>query len=99
MFLNELTGYGHIYPDAVRNQRKRLRKHLLVCSLESLSELTSQREFKAQNQPLMSQARILAALFTIQHLISQFNLHEFNRVLISRDCYAQSLRELFLWQE
>jgi hypothetical protein len=38
-------------------------------------------------------------LFTIQHLITQYNLYEFNRVLVSRDCYASSLRELFLWQE
>jgi hypothetical protein len=99
LFLNELTGYGHVYPEAVRNQRKRLRKHLLVCSLETLSELTSQREFKSQRQSLLVQARILAALFTLQHLISQYNLHEFNRVLISRECYAWSLRELFMWQE
>jgi hypothetical protein len=41
LFLSELTGYGHVYPEAVRNQRRRLRKHLLCGSLEGLAELTS----------------------------------------------------------
>jgi hypothetical protein len=44
---------------------------------------------------VLAQARLVSYLLIIQHLSNQYNQFEYNRVLLSRECYAQSMRILF----
>lgn len=44
---------------------------------------------------VLDQAQLLSSLLIIQHLTNQFNQFEYNRVVLSRQCYSQSIRALF----
>ena len=99
LFLNELTGHSHVYSDAAKAQRRQLRKHLLSASLNSIAQATSSPAFKSQQLDIFEQAKLAGAIIIVQHLITQYNSFEFNRVLVSRECYAVAMRHLFTWQE
>lgn len=97
LFLNELTGHSHVYSDAAKAQRRQLRKHLLSASLNSIAQVTSSPAFKSQQLEIFDQAKLMGHIIILQHLITQYNSFEFNRVLVSRECYAVAMRHLFQW--
>lgn len=94
LFLNELTGYGHLYSEAAKAQRKELRHSLLTSALESLKAQSSNKS-GISCLSVLEQAQLVSNLMIIQHLINQFNQIEYNRVILSRECYASSIRTLF----
>jgi hypothetical protein len=47
LFLNELTGYGHLYTNEAVQQRKVLRENLLISCLETISTCVNENHNNA----------------------------------------------------
>lgn len=46
---------------------------------------------------LLEQAQTLSSIMIIHSLTNQYNQYEYNRVLLSRECYHDSIRMVFDW--
>jgi hypothetical protein len=72
LFLNELTGHGHLYGDEAKAQREEIRSQLLVSCLDSLREHVGAAK-GLEELTVLEQARLASNLLTIQHLSNQYN--------------------------
>ena len=97
LFLNEITGHGHLYCEKAQEQRIEVRQALLTACLETLCA-QSQNSGNISKLGVLEQAQLVSCLMIIQQLINQYNQFEYNRVILSRDCYAKSIKFLFEYQ-
>ena len=64
LFLNELTGYGHVYSDEAKEQRQALRHQLLISCLQTL-QIQAQNKQGVAGLTVLQQAQILSCLLVI----------------------------------
>ena len=46
---------------------------------------------------ILDKSKLIGSIMIINSFIDQYNYFEFNRVLLSRDCYQQSVNFLLSW--
>ena len=64
LFLNELTGHGHLYAKEAQAQRQEIRKQLLVSCLDSLKGHV-ERETPLKEMTVLEEARLVSCLLII----------------------------------
>ena len=64
LFLNELTGYGHVYCKEAKEQRQTLRHQLLISCLETL-QIQAQNKQGMSGLTVLQQAQVLSCLLII----------------------------------
>lgn len=57
----------------------------------------AQSEKSLNKLNLLEQAQALSSIMIIHCLTNQYNQYEYNRVLLSRECYHDSIRIIFNW--
>ena len=45
-----------------------------------------------KNYKVLDRAKVLSSLAILEHLLTQYNVYEYNRILVSRECYIESIR-------
>ena len=64
LFLNELTGYGHVYCKEAKEQRQALRHQLLISCLETL-QIQANNKQGMSSLTVLQQAQILGSLLIV----------------------------------
>ena len=89
--LNEFTGFSHLHSVKAREQRRMLRQKVLLESVATIAQVSEQEGGWLYKQSVLKQTSVVCSLMAIEHLVSEFNSFEFNRLLVSSACYHESV--------